>query len=173
MTMRSLSTSCCAAALAAALALAAPAAFADPSPAPASLPQGAQAAPAITTPTPEKADAPSPSPTTPPAPPLAAAMQSALDAMPIQDFKTSPIGAGDWRAAMEAIRAFYAARANAPLWVDDKGLTPAGASALARLRRADEDGLDLSAFALPKEPLVATQEALAQADVVLSEAVVA
>ncbi len=184
MTMRSRSTSCCVAALAAALGLAAldlaaldlavPAALADPSPAPASLPQRAQSAPADAAGAPAKPDAPAPAQSAPQVSPLAAAMQSALEAMAVQDFKTSPIGAGDWRTALEAIRAFYAARANAALWVDDKGLTLAGASALARLRRADEDGLDLSAFPLPKEPLVgATPEALAQADVVLSEAAVA
>ena len=101
-------------------------------------------------------------------------IQSALDAMAAEDAKTSPIGAGDWRAARDAIRSFYAARGHAPLWVGDSGLTPAGVSALARLRRADEDGLDLSAFALPKEPLAAaTPDSLAQAEVVLSEAVVA
>ena len=41
-----------------------------------------------------------------------------------------------------------------------QGLTPAADSALARLAQADEDGLDLSAFALPKGPLA---DALARA----------
>src|ERR1700757_3911853 len=126
MTMRFRSTSWCVAALAAALGLAAPSAAPPPVPPP--LPQGAEAEPAVPAGTPPvKTDTPSPSQTAPQVSPLAAAMQSALDATAVQDFKTSPIGAGDWRAALEGIRAFYAARANAPLWVDDKGLTPAGA----------------------------------------------
>ncbi len=168
---------CCTAALVAALGLAAPVALADPSPAPSA--QGATSTPIDAVNPPAEASPPPSSPEItpqlpPPLSPLSAAIQLALDAMDGQGFKTSPIGAGDWRAASEEIRRFFEARDYAPLWVGDSGLTPAGSSALRRLLRADEDGLDLSAFALPKEPLAAmTPERLAQMDVVLSEAVVA
>ncbi len=105
---------------------------------------------------------------------LPAAVEAALAALVSQDVAASPVGAGDWRAAREAIRAFYAARDFAPVWVARNGLTPAAASALARLARADEDGLDLSAFALPKGPLPdASPERLAEAEIVISAAVVA
>ena len=65
--------------------------------------------------------------------------------------RPNPLGAGDWRAARAAIAAFYAARDYAPVWVDEDGLTDAGRSALAQLQRAGDDGLDLSAFALPRD----------------------
>ncbi len=114
------------------------------------------------------------------APPLVApsklpqAIEAALTALVAEDVKTSPIGAGDWRAARQAIQAFYAARNFAPLWVADQGLAPGADSALARLARADEDGLDISAFALPKGPL-STQppERLAETEIAISAAVVA
>ena len=60
------------------------------------------------------------------------------------------------------------------VWVADNGLTPAADSALRRLARADEDGLDLSAFALPKGPVEdASPERLAEAEIVISAAAVA
>jgi murein L,D-transpeptidase YcbB/YkuD len=119
---------------------------------------------------PDDRDAPPPAA----APDLPAAVEAALAALVTRDFKTSPVGAGDWRAAREAIRAFYAARDFAPVWVTQKGLTPAADSALSRLAQADADGLDLSAFALPKGPLVAASpERLAEAEAVISAAVVA
>ncbi len=115
-------------------------------------------------------------PEAPPAPAskLPAAVEAALAALVADDVKTSPVGAGDWRAARKAIRAFYAARDFAPVWVGEPGLTPAADSALARLVQADADGLDLSAFALPKGPLQdASPERLAEAEAVISAAVVA
>jgi murein L,D-transpeptidase YcbB/YkuD len=105
---------------------------------------------------------------------LPAAVEAALAALEAEAVKTSPVGAGDWRAARDAIRAFYAARDFAPVWVAENGLTPAADSALARLARADEDGLDLSAFALPEDPLPdASPERLADAEIVISAAAVA
>ncbi len=106
--------------------------------------------------------------------PLQAAIEAALTAFVSQDVKTNPIGAGDWRAAREAIQAFYAAHDFAPIWVGPKGLTPAGVSALSRLGRSEEDGLDLAAFALPKSALSdASPEQLGEAETVISAAVVA
>src|SRR6202034_197925 len=87
----------------------------------------------------------------------------------------NPVGAGDWRAARVAIRAFYADRLFAPVWVDNsQGLTPRGRAVLARLVRANEDGLDLTAFALP-DPTFADNrpERLAQVETTISAALVA
>jgi murein L,D-transpeptidase YcbB/YkuD len=107
-------------------------------------------------------------------PQTAAAMSAALDALVAADVKASPIGAGDWRAARLAIRAFYAARGFAPAWLDGHDLNPHGRAALARLGRADEDALNLAAFALPKDlPADATPERLAEVETTLSAAVVA
>jgi murein L,D-transpeptidase YcbB/YkuD len=131
-----------------------PAATPTPAPTPAATPQDA-AAPLVD-------------------PQMAAALTAALDALVAADVKASAIGAGDWRAARLAIRAFYAARGFAPVWLDGHGLNPHGQAALARLERADEDALDLAAFALPKDlPADATPERLAEAETTLSAAVVA
>jgi len=131
-----------------------PAAAPAPAPAPAATPEGA-AAPAVD-------------------PQMAAAVSAALDALVAADVKASPVGAGDWRAARLAIRIFYAARGFAPVWLDGHGLNPQGQGVLRRLERADEDGLDLAAFPLPKDlPADATPERLAEAETTLSAAVVA
>ena len=146
---------------------------AEPASAPAAATAPADATPAAApapTPaaTPQEAVAPAVDPQT------AAAISAALDALVAADVKASPIGAGDWRAARLAIRAFYAARGFAPAWLDGHDLNPHGQAALARLGRADEDGLDLSAFVLPKDlPADATLERLAEAETTLSAAVVA
>jgi murein L,D-transpeptidase YcbB/YkuD len=48
-----------------------------------------------------------------------------------------------------ALAAFYAARQNAPLWTSAAGLTPAAQAVIAEIRRADDWGLEASAFELP------------------------
>jgi murein L,D-transpeptidase YcbB/YkuD len=139
-------------------------------PLPAAAPDASPAAAPAPTPaaTPQDAAAPTIDPQT------AAAVSAALDAFVAADVKASPIGAGDWRAARLAIRAFYAARGFAPIWFDGRDLNPHGQAALARLEHADEDALDLAAFALPKDlGDGATLERLAEAETTLSAAVVA
>ncbi|MGA2487752.1 MAG: L,D-transpeptidase family protein [Roseiarcus sp.] len=145
----------------------------------------ASAPPAATAPaetSPAAAPAPTPDAAATPAgaaapavdPQMAAAVSAALDALVAADVKASPVGAGDWRAARLAIRIFYAARGFAPVWLDGHGLNPQGQGVLRRLERADEDGLDLAAFPLPKDlPADATPERLAEAETTLSAAVVA
>ena len=145
----------------------------------------ASAPPAATAPaetSPAAAPAPAPDAAATPAgaaapavdPQMAAAVSAALDALVAADVKASPVGAGDWRAARLAIRIFYAARGFAPVWLDGHGLNPQGQGVLRRLERADEDGLDLAAFPLPKDlPADATPERLAEVDTTLSAAVVA
>jgi murein L,D-transpeptidase YcbB/YkuD len=145
----------------------------------------ASAPPAATAPaetSPAAAPAPAPDAAATPAgaaapavdPQMAAAVSAALDALVAADVKASPVGAGDWRAARLAIRIFYAARGFAPVWLDGHGLNPQGQGVLRRLERADEDGLDLAAFPLPKDlPADATPERLAEAETTLSAAVVA
>ncbi len=76
------------------------------------------------------------------------------------------------RKESEAIGAFYAGRDFAPLWFQDGRPIAAVASVIARLARAAEDGLDLSAFPLPSTRL-ATAQAVAAADLALTDAVVA
>ena len=84
--------------------------------------------------------------------PMQSALQAAMERLVARDDRPQPARvSGDWRAARGAIAAFYAARFYAPIWVGEDGLTEAGRSALSQLERAREDGLDLSAFALPRE----------------------
>jgi murein L,D-transpeptidase YcbB/YkuD len=91
-----------------------------------------------------------------------------------RDDRRNPLGSGDWRAARGAIAAFYASRAYAPVWVDENGLTEAGRAALGQLKRASDDGLNLSAFALPHDLGSGLDpDAIAQAETTIASAVVA
>ena len=83
--------------------------------------------------------------------PMQSALRAALEGLVTRADRANPLGSGDWRAARGAIAAFYAARFYAPIWVGEDGLTEAGRSALSQLERAREDGLDMSAFTLPRE----------------------
>ena len=109
-----------------------------------------------------------------PTPDIAGLLRVALEGMVSQTPIPRPAGAADWKAAREAIRDFYAAREDAPIWVGAGGLTAAGRSLLSRLKQADEDGLDLSGFALPEGALSdAAPARLAQVEATLSAAAVA
>ena len=148
-----------------------PALAPQPQPTAAATPEAAQTPPsAVVSP-----DAlPEPAPAAPAALDVADLLPGALEALLARAGGPNPLGAGDWRAALTAVQSFYSARAFAPVFVDATGLSPAGRSALARLKRAGEDGLDLSAFALPDEKLASLQAArLADAEATLSAAVVA
>ena len=66
------------------------------------------------------------------------------------------------------------ARAYAPVWVGENGLTDAGRAALAQLERARDDGLNLSAFALPRDLGSGLDpDAIAEAETTIASAVVA
>jgi murein L,D-transpeptidase YcbB/YkuD len=101
-------------------------------------------------------------------------IEAAVEAMLKQDAGTKPVGARDWRAARIAVGVFYLERGFAPLWTNEGGFTPAARAAIARLSRAEDDGLDLAAFVIPSGNAKGeTAARLAQADVTLSQAVVA
>ena len=76
------------------------------------------------------------------------------------------------RREREALTAFYTARAFQPLFVVAGAYTPNAKAALARLARASEDGLDVSAYPLPA-PLSDNEASQAQAELRLAEAVAA
>ncbi len=110
----------------------------------------------------------------PPLSPTQTALRASLEKLVARDDRRNPLGSGDWRAARGAIAAFYARRFYAPVWVSEKGLTDAGRSALTQLKRAPDDGLNLSAFALPRERgPSADSEAIAEAETTIASAVVA
>ena len=83
--------------------------------------------------------------------PMQSALRAAMERLVTRADRVNPLGSGDWRAARGAIAAFYATRFDAPIWVGEDGLTEIGRSALSQLERAGEDGLDMSAFTLPRE----------------------
>lgn len=105
---------------------------------------------------------------------ISVAVDGALASLVALSPTANPAGAGDWRAARIAIRVFYADRLFTPLWVDAEGLTPRGRALLGRLARAEEDGLDLTAFTLPDPTFADTRpERLAEVEATLSAALVA
>jgi L,D-transpeptidase YcbB len=106
--------------------------------------------------------------------PAQSALQAALWRLVARDDRRNPLGSGDWRVARGAIPAFYASRAYAPIWVGENGLTEAGRAALTQLKRARDDGLNLSAFALPRDLGSGPEpDAIADAETTVASAVVA
>jgi L,D-transpeptidase YcbB len=75
----------------------------------------------------------------------------ALDALMAGKGRLEALGAGDWRAAREAVRSLYVSRAFLPIWTESGQLNAAGRSLLARLNHADEDGLSLRGLDLPED----------------------
>jgi murein L,D-transpeptidase YcbB/YkuD len=116
----------------------------------------------------------SPSPAAPsPDETLASEIRAALDLFVAAPAR-HPIGAGDWSAARKAIAAVYAERGYAPLWVDRGHWSEHAKSALARLAKAAEDGLDLSQTPTPPMDWSdAAPQPQARAEVALSAAIVA
>jgi L,D-transpeptidase YcbB len=108
----------------------------------------------------------------PPLSPVQSALQAAMERLVTRVDRRNPLGSGDWRAARGAIAAFYARRAYAPVWVSENGLTDAGRAALAQLRRAPDDGLNLTAFALPRDLGSSLDpDAIAEAETTIASAV--
>ena len=106
--------------------------------------------------------------------PTQSALRAALERLVLRDDRRNPLGSGDWRAVRGAIAAFYARRFYAPLWVSENGLTSAGRAALAQLERAPDDGLNLSAFALPRDlGSNLDADAIAETETTMASAVVA
>jgi L,D-transpeptidase YcbB len=105
--------------------------------------------------------------------PMESALHAAMGRLVTRDDRSNPLGGRDWRAARGAIAIFYAARAYAPVWVGENGLTEAGRAVLKQLERARDDGLDLSSFALPRElALGLAPEAVAEVETTIASAVV-
>jgi len=110
----------------------------------------------------------------PPLSPIQSALQAALWRLVARDDRRNPLGSGDWRAARGAIAAFYAGRAYTPVWVSETGLTDVGRAVLAQLERARDDGLNLSAFVLPRDLGSGLDpDAIAEAETTIASAVVA
>ncbi|HLH51643.1 MAG TPA: L,D-transpeptidase family protein [Roseiarcus sp.] len=100
---------------------------------------------------------------------------AALAALPVAEGKKSPVaGLPNWAAARDALERFYLARGDMPIFTDARGFSAAGRAAIGRIRRADEDGLDLSSFAIPDAHAAIDNPAdLAAAEIGLAEAIIA
>jgi murein L,D-transpeptidase YcbB/YkuD len=106
--------------------------------------------------------------------PVQRALQAAMGRLVARDTHRNPLGSGDWRAARGAIAAFYARRSYAPVWVSENGLTDAGRATLSQLKRAPDDGLTLTALALPRDLGSGLDpDAIADAETTIASAVVA
>ncbi|CAM5776478.1 hypothetical protein LMIY3S_05547 [Labrys miyagiensis] len=64
----------------------------------------------------------------------------------------------------QAVSDFYTLRGGVPLWVENDALTPVAKGLIDRMGRADEDGLDASAFRVPGLDALGKGDAGAQAD---------
>ena len=118
-------------------------------------------------PAPDSAPAPAPTATAPtePTEPLPAAVFARLnDSAPL----LTRLGSKE-RAA---IKTFYDARADKPVWIADGAWTPAAKAIAARLGAADEDGLDPRAYPVPSLAEKPDDKAVADADLRLSAAAV-
>jgi murein L,D-transpeptidase YcbB/YkuD len=74
----------------------------------------------------------------------------------------------------EELAAFYAARGNAPIWIENGHLSDKARAAMARIARAGEDGLDAGAFILPDAANPdSSLDSLAASEIALSHAAIA
>lgn len=110
------------------------------------------------------------------APPGAASpadVEKVIEAMLTERVAGKPTGARDWRNARIEIGAFYLLRGFSPAWTNADGFTAPARAAIDRIGRAGEDGLDLSMLSIPAMRGAPSAAELAEADVRLSEAIVA
>ena len=118
-------------------------------------------------PTPESTPAPAPTATAPTTPtePLPAAIFARLN-------ESAPLLARLASKERAAIKTFYDARGDKPVWIVDGAWTPAAKALVARLGAADEDGLDPRAYPVPNLAEKPDDKAVADADLRLSAAAV-
>ena len=77
----------------------------------------------------------------------------------------------DRKKEREAVEAFYKDRNYAPLWTKGAAATSRANDAIARLKKADEDGLDADDYPVPNFAAAATPDAQADAELKLTESV--
>lgn len=94
-------------------------------------------------------------------PQLGALVRARLDA------QTATMSAAEQQDAA-ALKAFYEARADAPLWIADGALNDRAVLAIAEIRKANDWGLDASAFKLPQASGSLSEDTAADAELSLS-----
>lgn len=91
-------------------------------------------------------------------------------ALAIEKWRARPAASTDAARLREGVAAFYEARGFEPLWREGDAWRPEAGALAERLRKADEDGLDLRAYAIPG---MANGPASAEAELLLSQAIAA
>jgi murein L,D-transpeptidase YcbB/YkuD len=131
----------------------------QPADAPAAVTVPATAPPAAATPqtTPQQAVAPA----APAKPLLGALVRARLDG---RAASASEIEVREF----DALKAFYQGRSDQPLWIADGALNDRAVLAIAEIRKANDWGLDASAFTLPDTTGALTEETAADAELQLS-----
>lgn len=136
----------------------APAANAEP-------PAPPTTAPAATAPTPVSPPAPATPAATaaqPPAKPqIGALVRARLDTLVATQSEVE-------QRETAALKAFYEARADVPLWVTDGGLNDRAVLAIAEIKRAGDWGLDATAFVLPEVSAPLSEDGAVDAELKLS-----
>ncbi|MDX6806680.1 L,D-transpeptidase family protein [Terrihabitans sp. PJ23] len=114
-------------------------------------------------------------PTEPAAPAPAQITQGVeTPAAPVPTFETVLAGRLSTQREDAELAAFYVERGNKPLWIENGKLSSKAADIVARISRADEDGLQASSFVLPDPGGTDTSlEAETAAEVALSRAAIA
>src|SRR3569623_1394579 len=77
----------------------------------------------------------------------------------------------DRKKELDAVEAFYKERNYAPLWTKGATATSRANDAIARLKKADEDGLEADEYPVPNFTAAATPDAQADAELKLTESV--
>jgi murein L,D-transpeptidase YcbB/YkuD len=135
--------------------------------APATTTPPATPAPAVQPTPPAAAPAPTEAVAPPPAKPqLGALVRARLEAQ-------SKAATGGALADVAALKAFYLARADAPLWIADGALNDRAVLAIAEIKKAGDWALDASAFELPDASGTLAEEGAADAELKLSLAALA
>jgi L,D-transpeptidase YcbB len=138
-------------------------------------PRATEPAPAASAPTNEAIPLPEPANVPPPGAKDVAAAPASPDA-PVAE-KLRELFAGkvdriiDRKTERKPIEAFYAAREFAPLWIENGAVNARATAAIARLKQADADGLDPSDYRTPDFAAASSPEALADAELRLTMAV--
>jgi murein L,D-transpeptidase YcbB/YkuD len=98
---------------------------------------------------------------------------AAIAALPPAEGGKGPLaGPRNWAATRDAIERFYSLRGDMPVFTDAKGFNAAGKAVIAGLDRADEDGLDPSALAVPDaQEAIEAPAKLAEREISLAEAI--
>jgi L,D-transpeptidase YcbB len=135
----------------------------------------AAAAPAARAPTTDGIPLPEPANVPPPGPKDVAAAPASPDA-PVAE-KLRELFAGkvdriiDRKTERKPIEGFYAAREFAPLWIENGAANARAKAVIGRLQQADAEGLDPSDYRTPDFAAAANPEALADAELKLTMAV--